>query len=596
MVAFQQGTIIAGRYKLERPLARGGMGSVWVARHLQLDVTIALKFMAPEYASSTEARARFEQEAKASAQLKSPNVVQVHDYGLEGDTPYLAMELLEGEDLEDRLDRAKRLSLADAANILNQACKALRLAHETGLVHRDLKPGNLFLAKHGDDEAVKILDFGIAKASTGVAGQSTKTGSLIGSPHYMSPEQVRNSKQVDHRSDLWSMGVIAFRMLTGRLPFPGEEVGEILVDICTAPIPVPSQIAPDLGGPVDAFVARALARDPAQRFQSARELAEAMSAVAGVAAPRMSLPSVSTSTPTSGPRAAKGTTLMSAVSDSALPGSATSPGSSASPASPGSARIHSIATSPGSSANPPLPSMATSPDGVFPSGVTPEGRPWPSSPAMTAAPASVPGSSLPSMAGMAGADMAGGPVSIAGAPYSAAAQSMSGPPSSAWGQPPSPSSGWAPQPPAGGWAPQTMMSAPPAPAPAPVQGDREGALAKIPMKAILLAATGALFLIILLLIASLSSGSRRRHRRYDRDRDRDSRDNSAATPRDTSGAGSFDGEQPAAAVPARSPSPPRTTNHDGCRSAGQACTCSNTGWSGRCGTGMAKSGLYCRCD
>lgn len=283
MLTLEEGLVIAGKYRLEYALARGGMGSVWVARHAQLDVMVAVKFMAPELAASADARARFEREAKASAQLKSPNVVQVHDYGIEDGTPYIVMELLEGEDLEDLLERAGRLPLAAAAGIVQQACKALRLAHAASLVHRDLKPGNLFLAKSGDDEVVKVLDFGIAKATTTeLAGKGTKTGSLIGSPHYMSPEQVRNSKQVDHRSDLWSMGIIVFRMITGRLPFPGDEVGEILVDICTAPIPAASEVAPALGSEVDPFFRRALARDPAQRFQSARELSDALAALAGI--------------------------------------------------------------------------------------------------------------------------------------------------------------------------------------------------------------------------------------------------------------------------------------------------------------------------
>jgi eukaryotic-like serine/threonine-protein kinase len=536
------------------------MGSVWVARHLQLDVTIALKFMAPEYASSGEARARFEREAKASAQLKSPHVVQVHDYGVEGDAPFLAMELLEGEDLEDRLARVKRLSLADAAVVVNQVCKALRLAHEAGLVHRDLKPGNLFLARQGDEETVKVLDFGIAKASSLAADQSTKTGSLIGSPHYMSPEQVRNSKQVDPRSDLWSMGVIAFRMLTGRLPFPGEEVGEILVDICTAPIPVPSELLPELGAPVDGFLARALARDPAQRFQSARELSEALSAIAGVTAPRMSLPSVPAQS--SGPKAPKGTTMMSAVS---------APVST----SPGSVPVHAMSTSPGSA---PTHAAPTSPEGAPLSSVA-------------TAPGAPPYSSIMTSPGSA-PSVASAPSTLGSPPY-AAAQSTAGPPSSHWGQQAPPPSGWGAhsQPAQGGpWAPQTMMS----PGQAPPSGEGQGVLAKIPLKAILLAGVGALFLIILLLMASLG-GSNRRRRHRDRDRDSSAAttpDNPASPPREPAG-GSFDGAQPGA-IPARTPS--RPANHDGCRSSGQSCTCSNTGWSGRCGTGPHKSGLYCRCN
>jgi serine/threonine protein kinase/ABC-type branched-subunit amino acid transport system substrate-binding protein len=291
-----QGQIIAGRYRLERPLARGGMGSVWVARHLQLDTDVAVKLIVPERSESAVARERFEREAKASAQIRSPNVVQVHDYGVDGDLPFIVMELLEGEDLAARLAREKKLSLAATAAVLVPVCKALKRAHEAGLVHRDLKPGNIFLARHGDDEVPKVLDFGIAKAmGLGLASSSTKSGTLLGSPHYMSPEQVRSGKLVDHRTDLWSIGVIAFRCLTGERPFKGEEIGDVLVEICTDPIPAASSLCPELGEDVDRFFDRALSRNVDQRFQSARELGEALNALAASTGERPI--SISTSLP-----------------------------------------------------------------------------------------------------------------------------------------------------------------------------------------------------------------------------------------------------------------------------------------------------------
>ncbi|WP_437330735.1 protein kinase domain-containing protein [Sorangium sp. So ce381] len=284
MNSLAEGSVVAGRYRLERTLARGGMGSIWVARHLQLDATVAVKLMAPEYAASSTARARFEREARAAAQLKIPNVVHVHDYGVEGDTPFLVMELLDGEDLETRLSREGRLSMAATLGIVTQVCKALRRAHEMGIVHRDLKPANLFLSRQDEDELVKVLDFGIAKAQgTLLAGNETKTGTLVGSPYYMSPEQVRRSKTLDWRSDLWSVGVIAYRCLTGGLPFPGEEIGEVFVAICTEDAPLASSVVPELGPDVDGFFSRALARDPAHRFQGASELAEAFGAAASAA-------------------------------------------------------------------------------------------------------------------------------------------------------------------------------------------------------------------------------------------------------------------------------------------------------------------------
>src|SRR5262245_3362193 len=225
MSSLEQGTIVAGRYRLERALAQGGMGSVWVARHLQLDVDVAIKFMTPQFAASADARARFEREAKASAQLKLANAVQVHDYGVEDGSPFLVMELLDGEDLESRLGRERRLTPAATLAVLESVCRALRRAHEVGLVHRDLKPGNIFLARQAGEEVVKVLDFGIAKDTQAAFGAAaTRTGAILGSPHYMSPEQVRSSNRVDHRSDLWALGVIAFRCLTGHLPFPGDEV------------------------------------------------------------------------------------------------------------------------------------------------------------------------------------------------------------------------------------------------------------------------------------------------------------------------------------------------------------------------------------
>ncbi|WP_437795910.1 protein kinase domain-containing protein [Sorangium sp. So ce693] len=278
MLSLEAGSVVGGKYRLERPLSGGAMGFLWVARHLHLDVEVALKFMMPQHADSPVARARFEREAKASAQLRTPNVVHVYDYGLEGDTPYLAMELLEGEDLAAYLARHGRLEPEELLGIVSQVSKALRRAHEVGLIHRDLKPANIFLARQGE-EIVKILDFGVAKSTgTGLAADATKTGTLIGSPHYMSPEQVRRSKTIDFRSDLWSLGVIIFQCLTGQLPFPGEELGDVLVEICTGDIPVASQLAPNLWPELDRFLERALKREPAERFQSASELARAFAA------------------------------------------------------------------------------------------------------------------------------------------------------------------------------------------------------------------------------------------------------------------------------------------------------------------------------
>jgi len=158
----REGTVIAGKYRLERPLARGGMGAVWVARHLQLDEQVAVKFMDISLPSAADARVRFEREAKSAARIRSPHVVQILDHGVDGEIPYIVMELLEGEHLGTRLKREGRLSLAAAAAITEQVTKALHRAHKAGIIHRDLKPANVFLARvDDDDEIVKILDFGI---------------------------------------------------------------------------------------------------------------------------------------------------------------------------------------------------------------------------------------------------------------------------------------------------------------------------------------------------------------------------------------------------------------------------------------------------
>jgi serine/threonine-protein kinase len=281
MIMPKSGLVIAERYMLTRLLACGGMGSVWLARHRGLDIAVAVKLMATALVLSADARSRFEREARLAASLDSQHVVHVQDYGVDAGTPYLVMELLHGESLAARLERDSRLRPPVAARYLAQICKALRVAHELGIVHRDIKPGNIFLAMKDGEEMVKVLDFGIAKTSSpGGARPDTVTGLIFGSTHYMSPEQIRSPRRVDHRSDLWSVGVVLYHLLTGRLPFVGDDPGDVLVRVCTDDCPPPSSSAPELSPAIDAFFERALARDPARRFQSATELAEAFDAVA----------------------------------------------------------------------------------------------------------------------------------------------------------------------------------------------------------------------------------------------------------------------------------------------------------------------------
>jgi serine/threonine-protein kinase len=278
------GVVLADRYELERPLAQGGMGAVWLARHRQLDAPVAVKLMRDDVDLDPLARARFEREAKAAARLASPHVARVFDYGVEDGTPFLVMERLVGESLEQRLKREGRLSPMDAARVLHAVAKGLREAHAAGLVHRDLKPANLFLAQAGGEEVPKILDFGIAKETHRPTpdDERTEAGALLGSPHHMSPEQARG-EPCDARSDLFSLGVVAYRMLVGARPFEAPTLGELLVRIATADAPPPSRVVPSLGAPVDAFFARALARDPGARFASVDDLVAGFdAAVAGV--------------------------------------------------------------------------------------------------------------------------------------------------------------------------------------------------------------------------------------------------------------------------------------------------------------------------
>ena len=274
--------VIAERFRLTRQLGQGGMGSVWLATHLALDIPCAVKFIEGEIAQLPEAQARFEREAKAAAQLRSPHVVQILDHGVFQGTPYIAMELLDGEDFGKRLQRIGRMAPSDVLRIIGQVCRALTKAHSVGIVHRDLKPENIFLVPDDDREIAKVLDFGIAKATgSGIDGSNTKTGAMLGTPYYMSPEQAQGIKAVDARSDLWSLAVIVFQALTGRLPFESEALGDLLVRIIVAPVPMPSHFVSDLPQTFDRWWEKASQRDPAGRFQNARELGDALAIAFG---------------------------------------------------------------------------------------------------------------------------------------------------------------------------------------------------------------------------------------------------------------------------------------------------------------------------
>ena len=284
----EAGRTVLERYRLDRPLMKGGMGSVWVATHLTLGHEIALKFIHVEGEARADALRRFEREAQVIARLKSPYVVQVLDYGVdETSRPYLAMELLTGQSLKARLDRDRSLPVEEMARVVVQVCRALHRAHAAGVVHRDVKPGNIFLCDD-DDRRVKVLDFGIAKTSSlaSTDNQNTATGMIVGSPGYMSPEQALGRPEIDGRSDLFSLGVVAWRCLTGRHPHEREgtpaSFGELIVAVATQSIPLPSTVVGDVSCAVDLWFARALATMPEDRFSSAKEMAEALMEAVGM--------------------------------------------------------------------------------------------------------------------------------------------------------------------------------------------------------------------------------------------------------------------------------------------------------------------------
>jgi len=282
----REGEILGGKFRLEREIGRGSMGTVWSAVHLTLGQRVAIKLIAAEHAQAPEARARFSTEAKAAARLRSRYVVQVYDDGEtpEG-TPYIVLEYLDGETLEQRLERERDLPLNDAVRITRHVARALSRAHASGIVHRDLKPGNVFLTRSDDDEVgwlAKVLDFGIAKIEEHGIASTTRTGTLLGTPLFMSPEQVRGASSVDSRSDLYSLGMVFYTMLTGAYAFNGESFADVLVAICTGPLPDLRVAAPWVPSSVADWFQRACARDVQQRFQSADELIEGLDLALGV--------------------------------------------------------------------------------------------------------------------------------------------------------------------------------------------------------------------------------------------------------------------------------------------------------------------------
>ncbi|WP_437644849.1 serine/threonine-protein kinase [Sorangium sp. So ce362] len=284
------GMQVSSQLRLLRALGQGGMGSVWLAEHAALRTQVAVKFLRDIYVDHPLAVVRLRREAEAAARIQSPHVVRVFDLGLtDQGVPYILMEHLEGETLQDLVERRRRLSLDEAVSILRQTCAALARAHESGIVHRDIKPENIFLVEGEREPFVKVLDFGIAKNTVEEADRLTVTGAILGTPHFMSPEQMAGGARVGPHSDLWALGVVAYFCLTGQLPFGGATIAAVAVAIDRGSPPPPSRFAPGLPPAIDAWVLSLLEPDPARRAQSARAVLEALDAA--IAAPRDARPS-----------------------------------------------------------------------------------------------------------------------------------------------------------------------------------------------------------------------------------------------------------------------------------------------------------------
>jgi serine/threonine protein kinase len=282
-VPVREGEILAGKYRVERVLGVGGMGVVVAAHHLALDRRVAIKFLLSEAALNPEVIARFAREARAAVKIESEHVARVIDVGaLDSGAPYMVMEYLVGSDLAQRVAEHGALPVEEAVDYVLQACEAIAEAHAAGIVHRDLKPANLFLTRRADgSNFVKVLDFGISKALIGPAGSQpdmslTKTSSVMGSPLYMAPEQMRSTRSVDARADVWALGVILYELLSGKVPFEATTMPELCAMVLTEAPPSLRDQQKNVPAGLSAVIDRCLQKDPAQRFSNLSELANAL--------------------------------------------------------------------------------------------------------------------------------------------------------------------------------------------------------------------------------------------------------------------------------------------------------------------------------
>jgi eukaryotic-like serine/threonine-protein kinase len=349
----QPGQMIGANVRLVSPLDEGGMGQVWTAEHMTLRSKVVVKFMSEELAATAEGRSRFSREAAAAARVRSPHVVQTLDHGLTTDgIPYIVLELLEGHDLGKHIELGGRMRPAELVQILSQLSRALSKVHECGIVHRDIKPSNIFLCDAGGGEVfVKLLDFGIAKSAqaddiAGPLAAKTSTGALVGTPFYMSPEQLAGTREVDHRTDLWSVGVVTFEALTGIKPFNAQSLASLAVQVMRDELPHPTTHDPTLPAAVDDWFAKACARDPGERFANVREMVDAFAAAFGEQTPAVVSASrlVSVRPPASrrdqeSPLALSVSPNATTLHDDSRPGAATMPGARQQQATPRTGRL-----------------------------------------------------------------------------------------------------------------------------------------------------------------------------------------------------------------------------------------------------------------
>ncbi len=280
------GDIIAGKYRVDQIIGQGGMGVVVLATHIHLDERVAIKLLRPDGAERSEAAERFMREARASVKIKSQHVAKVMDVGIMVDgRPYMVMEYLEGRDLGEELDRNGPMPEAVAVDYVLQACDALAEAHKRGIVHRDLKPSNLFLCKNQKPPIIKLLDFGVSKFRgnsllPNTSPSLTSEAALLGTPYYMSPEQIRSAKDVDERADVWALGVILYELISGRVPFHGESATGVLAAICTdKPRPL-HEVCNTVSADVSEIVGACLEKNLDERMPNVRELVRALASVA----------------------------------------------------------------------------------------------------------------------------------------------------------------------------------------------------------------------------------------------------------------------------------------------------------------------------